>query len=102
LLLRELLTGALEEATLVQSNGVWHRAKGPRYGAGLVELVEVRLAELGEAARAAVEVVACAEPVPVAILDELVDIGALQPSAVGEAERRGFVARERSDRRRRC
>jgi len=98
LLLRELLTGALEEAALVQSFGVWHWAKGPRYGTGLIELVEGRLAELGEAARAAVEVVACAEPVAVAIVDGLADSGALPSSAVAEAERRGFIARERSGR----
>jgi DNA-binding CsgD family transcriptional regulator len=99
LLLRELLTGALEEAALVQSFGVWHWAKGPRYGAGLVELVEGRLAELDEAARGAVEFVACAEPVAVAILDELAVSGALPPAAVAEAERRGLIARERSGRR---
>jgi DNA-binding CsgD family transcriptional regulator len=99
LLLRELLTGALEEAALVQSFGVWHWAKGPRYGAGLIELTEGRLAELGEAARAAVEVVACAEPIGAAIVDGLADSGALQASAVAEAERRGFIARERSGRR---
>jgi DNA-binding CsgD family transcriptional regulator len=98
LLLRELLTGALEEAALVQSFGVWHWAKGPRYGTGLIELVEGRLAELGEATRAAVEVVACAEPVAVAIVDGLADSGALQSSAVAEAERRGFIARQRSGR----
>jgi hypothetical protein len=99
LILRELLAGALEEAALTQTFGVWHWAKGPRYGAGLTDLVEGRLAELDDAARAALEVVACAEPVAAAVLDDLAATGVLQPAAVADAERRGFLARERSGRR---
>ncbi len=99
LLLRELLTGALEEAALVRSFGVWHWDKGPRYGTSLVELVEGRLAALGEAARNALEVVACGEPLAATVLVDLTDRGALEPGAVEEAERHSFIARERSGRR---
>jgi DNA-binding CsgD family transcriptional regulator len=99
LLLRELLAGALEEGALIQSYGVWHWDKGPRYGISLVQLVAERLAGLGEGARTAVEVIACGEPVSARVLEDLADHGVLEQQALGEAERKGLIARERSGRR---
>lgn len=99
LILRELLAGARDEAALVQSLGVWRWDRDPRYGAGLVELVTGRLAELDDDARAAVEVIACAEPVAAAIVDGLAGIGAVQPAGVVRAERGGFLMPEGDGRR---
>ncbi|MGD0554830.1 MAG: LuxR C-terminal-related transcriptional regulator [Streptosporangiaceae bacterium] len=99
LLLRELLNGALEEKALVQSYEVWHWVTGPRYGPCLIQLVEQRLAGLSEAARSALEVIACGEPVAAAVLGDLADGGMLEPRAVAEVDRAGLIARERSGRR---
>lgn len=99
LLLRELLTGALEEGALVRTLGVWHWGRGPRYGACLIQLVREQLAGLSTAARTVLEVIACGEPVAAAILGDLADGGILEPRAIGEAERAGLIARERSGRR---
>src|SRR6266540_4234194 len=60
----------------------------------LVELVEARLGALGETARAAVELVAWGEPLPVGVLERLVD-----EDAVEAAERSGLLTMEWSGRR---
>jgi DNA-binding CsgD family transcriptional regulator len=99
LVLRELLAGALEEGALIGDGGVWRWADGPRYGLTLVELVQGRLDTLSESARTVVEVVAFGEPLAAAILTGLADGGMLTSDAVGEAESRGFLARDRSGRR---
>ena len=95
LLLRELLTGALEDGALVRGHGEWRWDKEPSYSASIRRLVEDRLAGLGEAARAALEVVACGEPVAATTLEYLTGRGMLDPDAVAEAERLGVVARQR-------
>lgn len=91
LYLRELVLGGLESGAVRQVDGVW-RWKGGLAGATrLVELVEARLSALGGTARAAVELVAWGEPLPVGVLEGLVD-----KEAVEAAERSGLLALERS------
>jgi DNA-binding CsgD family transcriptional regulator len=94
LYLRELLLGGQETGALRRVDGVW-RWKGELAGATrLVELVEVRLGALGETARAAVELVAWGEPLPVGVLERLVD-----SDAVEAAERSSLLTVEWSGRR---
>jgi len=94
LYLRELVLGGLETGALRQVDGVW-RWKGELAGATrLAELVESRLATLGERARTAVELVAWGEPLPLAVLGRLID-----QDAVEAAERGALLALERSGRR---
>jgi DNA-binding CsgD family transcriptional regulator len=94
LYLRELVLGGLKTGALRQVDGVW-RWKGGLGGATrLAELVEARLGALGETARAAVELAAWGEPLPVRVLERLVDKDAAQT-----AERSGLLALGRSGRR---
>jgi DNA-binding CsgD family transcriptional regulator len=94
LYLRELILGGLQSGALRQVDGVW-RWKGGLAGATrLAELVDTRLRTLGEPARAAVELAAWGEPLPVGVLERLVD-----PDAVQAAERSGLLVLERSGRR---
>ena len=92
LLLRELLAGALDEGALVRQETGWGWKDQPYYGAALVEVVDGWLAPLGDGSRTVLEVVACAEPLPAELLNELADRGALDPAAVETAERRGVIS----------
>jgi DNA-binding CsgD family transcriptional regulator len=92
LLLRELLAGALEEGALVREDSGWGWKDQPYYGPTLVEVVNGWLAALGDGSRTALEVVACAEPLPAELLNQLADGGALDPAAVETAERRGVIS----------
>lgn len=92
LLLRELLAGALDEGALVRQETGWGWKDQPYYGAALIEVVDGWLAALGDGSRTALEVVACAEPLPAELLNELADRGALDPAAVETAERRGVIS----------
>ncbi len=92
LLLRELLAGALDEGALVRQEAGWGWKDQPYYGAALVEVVDGWLAALGDGSRTVLEVVACAEPLPAELLNELADRGALDPAAVETAERRGVIS----------
>jgi DNA-binding CsgD family transcriptional regulator len=92
LLLRELLAGALDEGALVRQETGWGWKDQPYYGAALVEVVDGWLAALGDGSRTVLEVVACAEPLPAELLNELADRGALDPAAVETAERRGVIS----------
>jgi len=67
---------------------------GGRRG-GLTDMITSRVAQLDAGSRRVVELVACAEPLPVSILDRLVGLG-----AVTEAEDRGLIAVEQSGDRR--
>ena len=94
LYLRELVLGGLQSGALRQIDGVW-RWKGGLAGATrLAELVDTRLSTLGEMGRAAVELAAWGEPLPVGVLERLVDQDAVQA-----AERSGLLVLERSGRR---
>jgi DNA-binding CsgD family transcriptional regulator len=92
LLLRELLAGAVDEGALVRQETGWGWKDQPYYGAALVEVVDGWLAALGDGSRTVLEVVACAEPLPAELLNELADRGALDPAAVETAERRGVIS----------
>lgn len=92
LLLRELLAGALDEGALVRQETGWGWKGQPYYGTAVVEVVDGWLAALGDGSRTALEVVACAEPLPAERLNELADCGALDPAAVETAERRGVIS----------
>ena len=92
LLLRELLAGALDEGALVRQETGWGWKDQPYYGTTVVEVVDSWLAALGDGSRTVLEVVACAEPLPAELLNELADRGALDPAAVDRAERRGVIS----------
>ena len=92
LLLRELLAGALDEGALVRQETGWGWKGQPYYGTAVVEVVDGWLAALSDGSRTALEVVACAEPLPAELLNELADRGALDPAAVETAERRGVIS----------
>lgn len=94
LVLRELLAGAQDDEALVLRDEIWRWKDRPRYGSSLVEIVEGRLAVLGDAGRTVLEVVACGEPLPAHLLNRLVEGGALEAAAVEAAERRGIIGCE--------
>jgi DNA-binding CsgD family transcriptional regulator len=93
LLLRELLRAGLETGTL-RRNGVW-RWTGESYVTGrLTDVVRDRLGALEPTLVAVGELLACGEPVPVSMLEQLTS-----HAAVVEAERRALVVVETSGRR---
>jgi DNA-binding CsgD family transcriptional regulator len=94
LYLRELVQGGLETGALRRVDGVWRWKGGVAGATRLVELVGTRLGTIGGAARAAVELVAWGEPLPVGVLERLVD-----SDAVETAERAALLTLERSGRR---
>ncbi|HEX7276659.1 MAG TPA: AAA family ATPase, partial [Acidimicrobiales bacterium] len=86
LFLRELIADGLAAGTVEWVGGLWRwRGQSGRLGA-LTELVESRLAGLAPAQRQALEVIAAAEPVGLALLEFLVP-----PPAVEALERAGLV-----------
>ncbi|HET6750130.1 MAG TPA: AAA family ATPase, partial [Actinomycetes bacterium] len=94
LYLRELVLAGWETGALHQVEGVW-RWTGELAGATrLAGLVAARLDTLAETARAAVELVAWGEPLPVVVLQRLIDSHAVQI-----AEQSGLLVLERSGRR---
>lgn len=94
LLLHELVRSCLDSGMLRPCDGVWHLdarfAELPRLG----DLVDARLGHLGDAERAALELVAAAEPLEAALAEAVV-----APGALAAVERRGLVAADRSGRR---
>ncbi|MFE5549826.1 LuxR C-terminal-related transcriptional regulator [Streptomyces sp. NPDC056534] len=95
LYLRELVLGALQSGTLVGDSGVWELTGDGAVGTPkLAELIGSRLQAAPEAARALLELMALAEPVPLA------DAQGLASSAVlVELEEAGLI-RVTNDRRR--
>ncbi|GLZ77385.1 LuxR family transcriptional regulator [Actinorhabdospora filicis] len=90
LALRELLSAGRSTGVLTRRFGVW-RWTGPlRAPAEVAELIAANLRELSEGVRAAVELVACGEPLPAATLTALAE-----PDAVDEAVERGLITVER-------
>lgn len=69
LYLRELLNAAVTTGTLREDAGFWQWS-GDGGGWRLHELVRARLDAAGAAGRAAAELVACGEPVPLAMVDD--------------------------------
>jgi DNA-binding CsgD family transcriptional regulator len=95
LFLRELVTGAVRDRSLVDDCGIW-RLVGPLSPSDrLVELVEVRLGDLDPDERSLLELVCWGEPL------EMTELGTLADLAHAEQlEQRGFLsARQEGDRR---
>ncbi len=86
LMLRELVTGALDSGTLAADGGIWRLAGGLHPTARLAELVTLRLGELSGAEQAVVELLAVGEPLGQARLARLAD-----PAAVEALERKGLI-----------
>ncbi|ETK32801.1 hypothetical protein MPTA5024_27800 [Microbispora sp. ATCC PTA-5024] len=72
LVLRELMRGALELGTLSFENGRWILGDGVPVSLPLRELLGSKIDELSVAPHRALELVALAEPVPLAILESLI------------------------------
>lgn len=78
LYLRHLVLGALDAGALRLDEGVWRLVDPQPLPATLVELVEARLAGLGDAARGLLETVAYGEPVGVDLLARLGEMAQLE------------------------
>ncbi|MFG1704184.1 AAA family ATPase [Nonomuraea sp. M3C6] len=94
LALRELLSAALEDRTLRQRHGVWHFTGDYRPRGAMRQVLADRLRPLGPQTRLALELLACGEPLPLALLAQLVDL-----ACVDEAEAHGLAVSERAGRR---
>jgi DNA-binding CsgD family transcriptional regulator len=94
MVLRELVTGALETGTLTDEGGIWRLRGALRPSARLVELVALRLGDLSGSERAALELLALGEPLEPVELDQLAD-----PVAVGTLERKGLITSRMDGRR---
>jgi DNA-binding CsgD family transcriptional regulator len=75
LFLRELVVGALQNQTLVRHDGLWRLAGPLILSDRLVEIVETRLAGLGDSHRRLLELIALGEPVGIAEVTSLADPG---------------------------
>src|SRR5580704_10913024 len=94
MVLRELVTGALDSGALAADGGIWRLRGELRLTARLVELVALRLGNLTEAERAVLELAAVGEPLGQAELARLAD-----PRSVETLERKGLIT-SRADARR--
>ena len=86
MVLRELVTGALETGALVDAGGVWGLRREPQPTGRLAELVALRPGDLSAPERAAAELLALGEPLGQAILGELAD-----PASVAALEDKGVI-----------
>lgn len=94
LLLREILLAGLDTGELRYRQGTWRWTGAVRATTRLAEVVAARLGTVEEPVYAALEVIAGGEPVPVALLDQLVG-----REAVAVAERKGLATTETQGRR---
>jgi DNA-binding CsgD family transcriptional regulator/type II secretory pathway predicted ATPase ExeA len=94
MVLRELVTGALDSGALAADGGIWRLRSELRLTARLVELVALRLGNLTDAERAVLELAAVGEPLGQAELARLAD-----PRSVETLERKGLIT-SRADGRR--
>jgi hypothetical protein len=86
MVLRELVTGALERGALGADGGIWRLRSELRPTARLVELVARRLVNLTDPERALLELVTLGEPLGQAELARLAD-----PACVETVERKGLI-----------
>ncbi|KMV20796.1 hypothetical protein ACT16_20020 [Mycobacterium heckeshornense] len=86
LFLRELVLGAVESAALIDDGGIWHFASELHPSGRLAELVDARLGEVAPAERSLLELLAFADVIGSAELDELSD-----PAVAERLERKGLV-----------
>jgi DNA-binding CsgD family transcriptional regulator len=87
MVLRELVTGALESGTLAEDGGIWRLRGGLRPTARLVELVALRLGDLSADERTVLELLTLGEPLGQAELGRLGN-----PASVEVLERKGLIA----------
>ncbi|MFI8294204.1 LuxR C-terminal-related transcriptional regulator [Streptomyces sp. NPDC085614] len=88
LLLRELVQAALAEETLHFSHGRWHLAAGTPTSPALHDLCRAEIDRLSPVEHRALELIAVAEPVSLAVMERLTS----QPSLVALEARRLIVA----------
>jgi ATP/maltotriose-dependent transcriptional regulator MalT len=91
LFLRELIMGARQAGALREQDGRWRLVGSPPPSDRLVELIEVRLANLADPERAFLELVALGEPLGTADVEALGD-----PALADSLERQGLLT-SRSD-----
>ncbi|MFC4116335.1 AAA family ATPase [Nonomuraea zeae] len=91
LALRELLAGALADGTLRQTYGVWHFTGDFRPRGGIRRLLLDRLDPVDPPTRLVLELLACGEPLPLALLERLADAASIEA-----AEARGLAVSERA------
>lgn len=94
LYLRELVLGAIADGALVQVSGIWRLTGSFPAAEALGDRVLGRMAALPDEARAALELVAIAEPVGLDLLETLVD-----PELLESLEERSLLRVEVSQRR---
>ena len=94
MILRELVTGALDSGALAAEGGIWRLRSELRPTARLVELVAARLGNLTDPERTLLELVTVGEPLGQAELTQLAD-----PACVEALERKGLIASRAEDRR---
>jgi DNA-binding CsgD family transcriptional regulator len=86
MVLRELVTGAVESRALGEEGGIWRLRSGLRPTARLAELVARRLGDLTDPERAVLELVIVGEPLGQGELARLAD-----PASVQSLERKGLI-----------
>src|ERR1700691_6046228 len=84
--LRELVNGALESGFLVDAGGLWRLQGALSPTVRLIELVALRLGDLSQSERSALELLALGEPLGPAELARLAD-----PDAVDALEAKGLI-----------
>jgi DNA-binding CsgD family transcriptional regulator/DNA-binding transcriptional ArsR family regulator len=94
MVLRELVTGALDSGALGADGGIWRLRSELRPTARLVELVAQRLGNLTDAERALLELVTVGEPLGQAELARLAD-----PASVETLEGKGLITSQVDGRR---
>ncbi|WP_157248317.1 AAA family ATPase [Nonomuraea typhae] len=90
LALRELMSTALTDRTLRLHHGVWRFTGDYRPKGAIRQLLANRLDPLAAGPRLVAELLACGEPLPHALLAQLVD-----PAVIDEAETHGLAVCER-------
>jgi DNA-binding CsgD family transcriptional regulator len=86
LYIREVVRAGLSAGVLTCIDGVWHWRGELPFGGRLADLIGERLAQVAEDQREALELLAYGEPLPVDVMDQLGQKGALMA-----AERQGLV-----------
>lgn len=87
LLLRELVVAALGRSALVQRDGAWSLTGEPPLSSGVRDVFGARLAEITGRQRAAIEIIAAGEPLPLKLAAD-----AVGESVLEEAESARLVA----------
>jgi DNA-binding CsgD family transcriptional regulator len=95
LLLRETLLAGLETGALRRRGGIWQWNGAIRPTSRLVEVVHAQFGTTRDQVTSVLEVIACGEPLPLAVLERLADT-----DAITAAERTGLMVIESSGSRR--